>query len=282
MGRFKGQVDSEGRIILPAEVAKQYGLTPGAEFSLEDDPDGAVVVRPPTHLAKVYLEPTNTCNLHCRTCIRNSWHEQEGFMTSQTFDRVVKSLKAFVPPPSVFFGGFGEPLSHPRLVDMVATVKALGCNVELITNATLLSMEMSRRLIDAGLDVIWISLDGARSESFADVRLGAALPQILENAATFRNVCSPEGYRYPDGVSIGVVFVAMRRNMTDLAQVVALGDQFGATRFLVTNVLEADGWGPMRNQRLSPVFRKQPWILQIACLQSAGTGGRLTRRLSLT
>jgi MoaA/NifB/PqqE/SkfB family radical SAM enzyme len=235
--RLKGRLDKEGRIILPPEVAREYGLIPNAGFFLETGSDGLRIVRPATHLAKAYIEPTNTCNLQCRTCIRNSWHESMGFMESQVFDRIVNDLKDLSPPPSVFFGGFGEPLSHPRIVEMVAEVKALGCNVELITNGTLLSEKMSRGLIDAGLDGIWISLDGARPESFADVRLGAVLPQILANAAAFRDACTPFGYCYPEHISVGVVFVAMKRNIADLGQVVSLGERFGATRFLVTNVL---------------------------------------------
>jgi MoaA/NifB/PqqE/SkfB family radical SAM enzyme len=31
-------------------------------------------------LRKIYVEPTNACNLACRTCVRNSWDEPEGFM----------------------------------------------------------------------------------------------------------------------------------------------------------------------------------------------------------
>jgi len=67
----------------------------------------------------------------------------------------------------VFFGGFGEPLAHRRLVAMVGQAKALGSPVELITNGTLLTEAVSRRLIAAQLDVLWVSLDGATPESYA-------------------------------------------------------------------------------------------------------------------
>lgn len=246
--RLKGKVGSDGRIILDPADAARYGLAPGAEFFVEDGTDGLTIVRPATNLAKIYIEATNACNLQCRTCIRNSWSESTGRMSLETFGGIVEGLKAFSPAPSVFFGGFGEPLSHPSIVDMVAAVKGIGSTVELITNGTLLTKEMSFKLVDAGLDAIWISLDGARPESFADVRLGAALPEILENAVGFRDACSPEFRmqedpcspefrRFPENVAIGVVFVAMKRNIEDLPRVVSLGEGFGATRFLVTNVL---------------------------------------------
>jgi hypothetical protein len=34
--------------------------------------------RPITQLTKVYVEPTNACNIACRTCIRNNWDENLG------------------------------------------------------------------------------------------------------------------------------------------------------------------------------------------------------------
>ena len=70
---------------------------------------------------------------------------------------------------------------------MVARAKETGANVELITNGTLLTRDLSHRLIDAGLDMLWVSLDGATPESHADVRLGSALPEVLANIAAFRD-----------------------------------------------------------------------------------------------
>ncbi len=45
--------------------------------------------------------------------------------------------------------------------------------------------EVSHTLIDARLDRLWISLDGTTPESYSDVRLGAALPMILDNLSYF-------------------------------------------------------------------------------------------------
>lgn len=232
------RVDETGRLEIPSEMAARFGLRPGARVQMDEDGLGLHLRRPPTSLAKLYIEPTVRCNLACRTCIRNIWDEQGGDMTDAIFARVLDGLhdlpEAAGCPPTIFFGGFGEPLAHPRIVEMVAAVKALGCPTELITNGILLTEQMSRRLIAAGLDRLWVSLDGARPESYADVRLGAALPTVLANVARFRDSRSLRRPRRPE---IAIAFVAMRHNLADLPQVLALGDQLGAVRFLVTNVL---------------------------------------------
>lgn len=106
-------------------------------------------------LAKLYIEPTIQCNLGRRTCIRNVWDEPAaGIMQAAVFDGIIDGLRSLPTPPKIFFGGFGEPLLHPGIVDMVAQVKPLSTSVELITNATLLTPDISKGLITAGLDVL--------------------------------------------------------------------------------------------------------------------------------
>jgi MoaA/NifB/PqqE/SkfB family radical SAM enzyme len=187
-------------------------------------------------LAKLYVEPTSHCNLACRTCLRNVWGEPIGHMADATFDRIVEGLCAFSPPPTVFFGGFGEPLAHPHIVEMVGRAKAIGSSVELITNGTLLTESLSRQLIAARLDVLWVSIDGATPESYADVRLGAALPEVIANIARFREVRRAQPWQLPRP-EIGLVFVAMKRNLAELPAVLRLGHHLGVSRFMVTNVL---------------------------------------------
>ena len=235
-------VDEEGRLIIPREELSLYGLKPGSQIRVERKADSLLLRCPVTHLRKVYIEPTNRCNLDCRTCIRNVWDEPLGQMSSAVFDRIMEGLRDVSPTPTVFFGGFGEPLAHPDIVEMVTMAKSLGANVELITNGMLLTPDISRKLIEVGLDTLWVSIDGSTPESYADVRLGAALPQVLANLADFRKIrwasCSREWLGdYNAKPAIGVVFVAMRSNIADFPAVVRLSSQFGAKRFLLTNLL---------------------------------------------
>lgn len=236
-------IDKAGRVILPPELLSRYNIKPGSQIRLIESPNG-LQLQLPARLAKLYIEPTSSCNLDCRTCIRNVWDEPQGMMSEAVFSRVGEGLQAFSPIPSVFFGGFGEPLFHPNIVKMIARLKALGITVELITNGTLLTRELSRELIEAGLDTLWVSLDGATPESYADIRLGAALPEVLENLAHFRQITN-ERYGteslhslFPiSRTKLGISFVAMKRNIADLPAVINIGHQFDAEHFMVTNVL---------------------------------------------
>ncbi len=190
--------------------------------------------KPISHLAKVYIEPTSHCNLTCRTCIRNTWDEPMGNMDSATFERIIDGLRPFETPPTIVFGGFGEPLLHPAIASMVAKAKSIEAQVELITNGTLLNHDLSLRLAEAGLDVLWVSLDGSTDEGYGGVRPGAALDEVVANVMNFRKESWNATQRHPH---IGIAFVAMRRNIAELPAVIRIGRKLLADRFLITNVL---------------------------------------------
>ena len=227
------EVDEQGRLVLPPQALELYGIRSGSQIRMQESQNGLSLQRPTTHLAKVYVEPTSRCNLTCRTCIRNAWKEQQGDMSVATWERIIDSLKELPTRPDVFFGGFGEPLLLPDIAARVAQAKTVAGKVELITNGILLTEERSRELIAAGLDILWISLDGATPESYSDVRLGAVLPQVLENIKRLA-IMRHETARIPE---IGISFVAMRRNIADLPALIRMSQKFGISRFMVTNVL---------------------------------------------
>ncbi len=227
-------VDNDSRLVLPLDLSSRYGLKPGARLRVESDASSLRLHQPTTHLAKIYLEPTNRCNIKCRTCMRNTWQEPLGLMSARIWKHILQGLRDLETKPLVMFAGIGEPLAHPRTIEMVAQAKEIGCRVELTTNGTLLGAKRSRQLVDVGLDTLWVSLDGATPESYADVRLGAELPKVLDNLKRFRPMRKGMYHPMPE---VGIAFVAMKRNIDDLPKVIALGKSVGASRFLVSNLL---------------------------------------------
>jgi len=188
-------------------------------------------------MRKVYVEPTTACNLNCRTCVRHVWDEPEGFMEWSTYEAVVDGLVGAAGEAAqgtVAFMGLGEPLLHPRFLDMVRLAKQRGLRAEVTTNALLLTTELARGLLDAGLDQLVVSIDGASAEAFGRVRSGASLERVTANV---RNLHDRRGPYYAPGVRIGIEFVAMRSNIGELGGLNRLAVQLGASFIIVSNVL---------------------------------------------
>ena len=66
-------VDEAGRLVLPPDVRARLGLRTGAPVMLEEGDHVVRLFRSVTDLAKIYVEPTNACNLDCITCMRQVW-----------------------------------------------------------------------------------------------------------------------------------------------------------------------------------------------------------------
>lgn len=274
------QLDGQGHLILPDEVLLQYGLTPGSISRMEMSGHGLVLSRSSASLARVYVEPTNACNLDCSTCMRNVWEEPLGKMSMQTFERILQGMRSFVPTPLVFFGGFGEPLAHPDIHKMVAAARQAGAEVELITNGTLLDERSVLWMIKSGLNRLWVSIDGATPESYADVRLGDALPLVISNLKRFQGLCAQIGSSPP---KLGIAFVAMKRNVADLPEIIRLGRRLGADLFSITNVLAHTA--ELRDQILyahsmyDANFQPSRWFPEVA-LPRMDPDEAMTRRLA--
>jgi MoaA/NifB/PqqE/SkfB family radical SAM enzyme len=230
-------VTADGSLTIPRELAQQWGLSPGATARIDVRENHIEIRRPVSHLNQIYVELTTGCNIDCRTCMRNVWSEHTGFMTEETFARIVRNVTAMQVPPTIFFGGFGEPLHHPQAVEYIRRMAETGAPVDLITNGTLLTEARIISLLDAGLRRMWVSLDGARSESYSDVRLGASLPRVLRNLETLNRLKRRLARTQPE---LGIAFVAMDKNIGDLPEVVGIGLDYGAQHFSISNVLAHD------------------------------------------
>ncbi len=230
------EVNEQGCLVIPPDVAARYGLQPGAKVRLDEGTNFVRMHRPITQLTKVYIEPTVACNLDCITCFRNDWDQPLGRMSDETFEKILDGLKALDPIPNVYFGGIGEPLFHPKTIEWIARVKALGVKVELITNGTTLTETKTRELIDSGLDLLWVSIDGATPETYADIRLGAELPDIIANLERLVRLRKKGHFPQPD---LGFAFVAMKRNIADLPKVINLGKRLKVKHYSVSNIQPA-------------------------------------------
>lgn len=232
MGSFR--VDEHGNLTFPEGGQENLSFRPGDTIYYEIGENGIFLHRPVSELARIYIEPTNMCNLACATCIRHSWSEPEAHLEFRLFEKILDAVERMDSPPTLFFGGFGEPLFHPEISRMVKEAKKKGCRVELITNGVLLKEEKLRALFNAGLDFLWVSIDGATPETYADVRLGNELPNILDNLQSLRLM----SYRFSSKPPhLGISFVLMKRNLHDFPKVVELSQRLGARRIMVTNVL---------------------------------------------
>ena len=187
---------------------------------------------------KLHWEITTECNLDCRMCIRHVWDSTPAQMNDATADRLLEQIEAIDSLQTVQFGGFGEPTTHLRLLELIDRLKRIGRCVELITNGTTLAPPLANRLIDLGLDRLIVSMDAAREPTGASgndaVFHDECLPLVQANLRTLHLARVEREAALPE---VAIEFVASRRNIHQLPELKRMAFELGFSSILVTNLL---------------------------------------------
>ncbi|MCR4925397.1 MAG: radical SAM protein [Clostridiales bacterium] len=144
----------------------------------------------------LFVSPTQVCNFKCFYCTQcKSKEEKEkiGFKTKHLEFEVFKkiaddSTKFNGKIKRVLFTGLGEPLANPRLPEMIKYMKQLNIaqGYEIITNAYLLSHEMTDALLDAGLTFLRISIQGLTEKKYKEVAgVDIDYSKLIDNISYF-------------------------------------------------------------------------------------------------
>ena len=161
----------------------------------------------------VQIFPVYACNFKCSYCIFHLDKKERGFISDKVsldlalFKKCVDDMTAFPQKIKVLrFVGIGEPLLHREIVEMVryAAERGVANTIEIISNASLLTPELSDALVAAGLSRLVISIQGTSAEKYrsvcgADIDFG----RFVENIRYFYN------HRKNAGVYIKIIDCAL-------------------------------------------------------------------------
>ncbi len=127
----------------------------------------------------IYIDPSSACNFKCNFCCHSIIPDQIkrlGFkpqiMDFHLFCSIIEQIKYFpdkIKMLSLFL--VGEPLLNKKLPDMIAYAKKanIADRIFLTTNGSLLTKQVNRILIEAGLDEILISVEALDTEKYFEI-----------------------------------------------------------------------------------------------------------------
>ncbi len=159
-----------------------------------ENPKNFIVGDFPIHLD---LEATSNCNLRCFMCFQSFDKPESVTMDLDLFKKNIDegASKGLCSIKTMYRG---EPLLHPDIVEMVRYAKEKGIiEVMFNSNATLLTEDKARALIEAGLDKLICSVDGCTKEVYESVRIGANFETMLNNIKTLQRLKKEMGSKTP-------------------------------------------------------------------------------------
>lgn len=142
----------------------------------------------PQFPSQIIFDVTEVCNMACIHCPHPEFQRSGIFrgrhldveLHHKMIDEVASEGKGYCR--YLRYTAQGEPLLHPRIVEMVryAAYRA-GVPLNLTTNGTFLRGDKAAGLIEAGVDVIDVSIDASTSETYARVRKKGNFEIVKEN-----------------------------------------------------------------------------------------------------
>lgn len=129
----------------------------------------------------VRIETTNACNAKCVICPHRQMKRLACSMDDALYKRIIDECSEY-RCGSVHLHNFGEPLLDKKLAERVRYAKQKGiARVAIFSNGSLLTEDKINGLIDAGLDQIKVSFDGATREEFEKIRFPLKFDTVIGN-----------------------------------------------------------------------------------------------------
>jgi len=166
----------------------------------------------------IFWEVTKGCNLRCIHCRATATELSSPLdLPTAKAREIIEQISGYASPILVLSGG--EPLYREDIFDLAGYATARGLRVALATNGTLVTKKVARRLVDAGVKRVSVSLDGADAETHDSFR---GIPSAFENALIgLRNLRAM-------GMSVQINMTIARHNAHQLPAVLELAKQVGA------------------------------------------------------
>ena len=193
----------------------------------------------------IYWECTRRCNYECIHCYSSSG---QTYKSSELPYRVVKKLideMSLMGAEFLSIGG-GEPMLYNDLFKVIKYAKKKMITVEMTTNASLLTDASIRRLKDAGLEFIQVSVDGAKEKTYSMIRKKGDFDKVIKNIKKI----TPE-------FTVSVCMVINKINYNEVDPLIDLSKKMGVKHFRIVPFMEIGRGAELRKLQLNKMqFRR--------------------------
>lgn len=187
-------------------------------------------------------EITRRCNLRCIHCRSASEMEVKGhpdFSTEEAF-RIIDDISSYAKPVLVLSGG--EPLIRSDVFDIARYGTEKGLRMCLATNGTLVNDETCKKIKDAGIKIVSLSLDGS-TEDFHD--------NFRNQAGAFSGTINAARLFKKHGIEFIINSSFTKRNQEEIPKVYRLAKELGATAWYMFMIVPTGRGEEIMNELIS-------------------------------
>lgn len=197
--------------------------------------------------SQVIMAITEVCNLACTHCPHPEFKRSARYgarylepeLNAKMVDEVREHGAGHVQ--YIRYTAEGEPLVHPGAYDMIEyAARHSGTFVTITTNGTIMNERRTRRLLDSGVQMIDISIDAYRPETYARIRVGGDLEVTRANVLNLLRWVREAG----GGTRVVVSYVEQPENQAETREFETYWREQGADSVVVRRLHSAAGAVP--------------------------------------
>lgn len=180
----------------------------------------------------IQVEVTTRCQAACVYCPHTilSPGMRQTDMPLALFSRLLPFLEY---TQMIYLQGWGEPLLHPALFDMIRMGKKLKKTVGFTTNGMGLDEQTIHAIIDAGVDILGVSLAGTSPGTHDRFRRGNDFRRLMQNLEALNRIKAARQSPKPD---LHLAYLALQSNFHELDAVIPVARSLGASQVVASNL----------------------------------------------
>jgi MoaA/NifB/PqqE/SkfB family radical SAM enzyme len=162
------------------------------------------------------LELTNFCNLKCPVCPAGlgTLNRQPQAMDVELFQRVIDEVGPYLLTASLW--GWGEPLLHPHLSEILKVIAKYPVVTLLSTNGQALDDDrVMQAIIDSPPTYLIVAIDGLTDETNTQFRVGAKLAPVLDGVRRIAEIKKKRAINLP---ILHMRYIVMKHNQHEISQ----------------------------------------------------------------
>lgn len=162
----------------------------------------------PYPLRIVQLSLVNSCNLKCIYCYASDRPTSTDKLNREDHFNLVESIQSISKSVNIVITG-GEPLLSPYAIELAEYAKALGNQVQLLTNGTLITKQNAKRISDV-FNLVKVSIDGSCSKIHDFHRGNGNFNKAMQGIELLQN----------NGAPVQVAMTVTKQNINDIGAMV--------------------------------------------------------------
>jgi len=194
--------------------------------------------------SQILMDIAEVCNLACIHCphpeFKKSEHYGARYIDPELNSKMVDEVRNHGQGHTQYirYASNGEPLIHPKAYDMIEEAATRsGVFVTITTNGTIMNEKRTRKLLEAGVHMIDISIDAFSPEAYAQIRVGGDLNVTRENVLRLIRWVREQ----KASTKVVVSFVEQPQNSSEIGQFESFWKDQGADHVVIRRLHSCSG-----------------------------------------